>query len=53
MFPFKHCGNCKHCGLDMKALMFGFWVEKCHLHNHTIPHPYLKKCKHWRKNDGN
>ena len=53
MFPFKCCWNCKHCVVDMKALMLGLWVEKCFLHDRIILHPFLKKCKHWRKDDGN
>jgi hypothetical protein len=52
MFPFKYCRNCKHCGLDMKALNIGVLIDKCHLHNILLLHPYLGKCKDWRKRDG-
>lgn len=53
VFPFKCCRNCKHCGLDIKALLrCGVLIDKCYLHNRSILHPFLKKCKSWRKDDG-
>lgn len=54
MFPFKCCRNCQHYGMDMKALLrCGVVIYKCYLRKIYVLHPLLKKCRDWRKDNGN
>lgn len=47
----KHCSSCEHCIMDMKALMLGVYVSKCHVFGHNILHPFFNgfRCKKYKK----
>ena len=49
----KRCYNCKHLGIDMKALNIGVYAEKCYK-KHIIINPFWKgwRCKEWGAEDG-
>lgn len=48
---FKRCSNCTHCSVDLRAVQFGVFIDKCFLHKHHILHPFWKgwRCKDWRR----
>ena len=49
----KHCSNCKHCGLDVRAIMIcGVCIHKCHKKGHHIIHPFFSgfRCGEYLKN---
>ena len=50
----KRCSNCKHCGIDMKAVMLCVYAHKCYKKGHVIIRPFWNgwKCKEWEKKDG-
>lgn len=55
MAKYKACANCKHCGLDMKALDTGLLIDMCHLKKRHIRDRWFSGfwCKAWRAKDGN
>ena len=49
MFKIKCCGNCQHCGLDLKALNCGVLIDKCGVTGKHIMRRWLSGfgCKAW------
>ena len=50
----KRCSNCKHCGLDTRALNIGAFIHRCRVYDYYILNPFWRGwwCKGWVKDNG-
>ena len=48
----KHCFNCTHCVIDIKAANCGVIIDKCLKKGHFILHPFFRgfRCEEYRRN---
>lgn len=50
----KHCKNCIYCVMDVKALNFGVFIDKCLKKGHYILHPFFSgfRCEEYQPQKG-